>query len=138
MLHKTKLKIVFWSSLIIGVGLCIGGVFLTPLLAPGGILLAASLGMFQSAFSNPQPEVTIPTTQNPTTQSPQSLQSSQSIQTVNSNGNASVNGNHENNRADLYLEQNIGIFFVYKTTTGEDIVIPVRTNAPSPSRLVLQ
>ena len=35
-------RILFWALLLIGVGLCVGGIFCTPLLIPGAGLIAAA------------------------------------------------------------------------------------------------
>lgn len=57
--QELKLKMIFWGSLLSGIGLCIGGIFLTALIMPGCVLLAASFAMYQSAYSNNvQPEMT--------------------------------------------------------------------------------
>ena len=50
--YKTKLKIGFTILFVVGVGLCVGGIFLAPLMIPGGVFLAGSLAMFQSIFSS--------------------------------------------------------------------------------------
>ena len=53
MTRQVRLRIIFWGSLIVGVGLCIGGVFLPALLVPGGACLAGALAMYQSAYNKP-------------------------------------------------------------------------------------
>lgn len=42
---------VFGVLVFIGVGLCVGGVFIAALLIPGGVFLAGALGMYASAFT---------------------------------------------------------------------------------------
>lgn len=44
------IKIIFWCSFVVGLALCIGGIWVPPLLIPGGVLISASLGMYQSVF----------------------------------------------------------------------------------------
>ena len=52
MRHKwdTKYHIYFWLLIIIGGGLCVGGIFVAPLLIPGGVCLAGAFGMFASSY----------------------------------------------------------------------------------------
>lgn len=115
MLHKTKLKIVFWSSLIVGISLCIGGIWLAPLLVPGGIVLGAALAMYQSAYSQPdhveEPREMVELTQarQPTTDH---------IADVNN----------------MVIEQNIGLFFIYPNGRREPLEThyPERPKNPSP------
>jgi len=49
--RKTKLKILFGLQLIIGISLCIGGIWVPPLFVVGGIFIGGALGMFQSSFN---------------------------------------------------------------------------------------
>lgn len=51
MTTKAHNRIVFILSLISGVALCIGGIYLAPLLIPGGVLLGAAFAMYQGAFT---------------------------------------------------------------------------------------
>lgn len=48
----TQLHVVFGLSLCLGVGLCIGGIFMPPLLVPGAVFLAGALAFYQSSWSN--------------------------------------------------------------------------------------
>lgn len=51
MTHKwdKHYRIVFVIMLVSGIALCIGGIFLPPLLIPGGVTLAGAMGMYASA-----------------------------------------------------------------------------------------
>lgn len=89
MLHRTKLKIVFIVSMVAGIGLCIGGIFLAPLLVPGGILIAAGLGMFQSAFT------------------------AEDVELHTQSGLEMVRLSPEQQQR-MVIEQNVGVFFVYQ------------------------
>ena len=117
MLHSTKLKLVFWGCLVIGTALCIGGAWVAPLLVPGGILLAAAFGMFQSAYSAPQQE--------------------DEDHFVNVNN--MVSHPPEVNASPVLIEQNIGLFFVYPNGRRSPLELeyPDRPHAPTPSRLTL-
>ena len=42
--------IVFFTLLVCGIALCIGGIWLPPLLVPGGICLSGAFGMFASSY----------------------------------------------------------------------------------------
>lgn len=46
---------VFVTLIIIGIGLCIGGIWLPPLLIPGGVVLAGALSMYASAYTRMYP-----------------------------------------------------------------------------------
>ena len=48
-------NIAFWLLLLAGIGLCIGGIFIPPLLIPGGVCLAGSFGMYSSAYTRMYP-----------------------------------------------------------------------------------
>ncbi len=111
MLHKTKLKIVFWGSLIAGVALCIGGIWVAALLVPGGILIAGAFGMFQSAYSLSQENL-----------AEQHLQDHEMV---------------EHRAVDTHpvlIEQNIGLFFIHADGAREPLEVeyPDRPRVPSP------
>ncbi len=112
MLHKTKLKIVFWGSLVLGVALCIGGIWVAALLVPGGILLAGALAMYQSAYAV-EPDHT-----------------AQHLDMV------PIPQRQENG---IEVTQNIGLFFVYRPRSDSELTdsVPERPRAPSPGRLTL-
>lgn len=114
MLHKTKLKLVFWCSLIAGVALCIGGIWLAPLLVPGGILLAGSLAMYQSAYAAEVVDDHI----------------AQHLDMVQPNAQPQENGMH--------VTQNVGLFFMYRPRSDSELTdsLPERPRNPSP-RLTL-
>lgn len=42
--------IFFICSLLVGIGLCVGGIWLPPLLIPGGAFIAGALGMMAQAY----------------------------------------------------------------------------------------
>jgi len=55
MKYLCKIKIstydvVFSLLFIIGLGLCVAGVWIPPLLVPGGVFIAGALAMFASAY----------------------------------------------------------------------------------------
>lgn len=47
-----KHNIIFIVMMMIGVGLCIGGAFVAPLLIPGTVFISGALGMYSGALSN--------------------------------------------------------------------------------------
>lgn len=86
--RKLKLKLVFWGSLLSGIGLCIGGIWLPPILVPGGILLAAAFGMYQSVYATNE-------------QAHQTPPSPEGLEMVRQSNTALINSN------------NLGLFFIY-------------------------
>ena len=48
-------NIAFLLLLLAGIGLCIGGIYLAPLLIPGGVCLAGAFGMYASAYTRMYP-----------------------------------------------------------------------------------
>ncbi len=120
MLYKTKIKVVFWTSLIAGVALCIGGIWVAALLVPGGIFIAGALGMYQSAYS------------------PDHVEESRDMVELTQVDNP-ISRPHENGRP-IVIEQNIGLFFMYpnETTEALETIYPERPRNPSPrSRLTI-
>lgn len=115
MLHKTKVRIIFWGSLIIGLALCIGGIWVEPLLIPGGILLAGALGMYQSAYAVSQ----------------DNLAESQMQDHMAHHLDMVTN-------REIEVTQNVGLFFVYRPRSDSELTdsVPERPRAPSP-RLTL-
>jgi hypothetical protein len=50
-----KYNIVFCLLLIAGISLCIGGIWITPLLVPGAVCLTGAFGMYASAYTRMYP-----------------------------------------------------------------------------------
>ncbi len=50
-----KYNIAFIIILFAGIGLCAGGIYLPPLLIPGGVCLAGAFGMYASAYTRMYP-----------------------------------------------------------------------------------
>ena len=48
-------NIAFWTLLVIGTGLCIGGIFVAPLLVPGAVCLTGAFSMYSSAYTRMYP-----------------------------------------------------------------------------------
>lgn len=49
---KIKSKhVVFWVALMVGVGLCIGGIYMPALMVPGAMLVSSSLAFYQSGWA---------------------------------------------------------------------------------------
>lgn len=53
--------IVFWTTLILGIGLCIGGIYMPALMVPGAMLVSSSLAFYQSSWAAPEVDVPIST-----------------------------------------------------------------------------
>jgi len=54
-------KIIFWVMLLTGVALCIAGIWLPPLLIPGGAFVAGAVGMYAQSLSKEHVETEPPT-----------------------------------------------------------------------------
>lgn len=48
---KIRNRVLFTVFFVIGVGLCIGGIWCSPLFAPGVAFIGGAIGMFQSVFA---------------------------------------------------------------------------------------
>lgn len=79
--------------MISGIGLCVGGVFLPPLVAPGCVLLGAALAMYQSAYA--QESAPRGTTESPPERTEPRERRASSDVTV-------IHGNVQNNMLFLY------------------------------------
>lgn len=112
-------KVVFVSTLMIGIGLCVGGAFLPPLAAPGSILLGVAIAMYKVAYSDKD------TKEQEIKERQQTEQPRDIPQTTNT--------------PRLVIEQNIGLFFIHPNGEIEplEIIAPHRVSAPTPSRLTL-
>jgi ABC-type transport system involved in multi-copper enzyme maturation permease subunit len=56
MTKQTWVKVFFVVSILVAIGFIIGGIWIPPFYAVGGMLLAGSLGFFQGAFSRKNSE----------------------------------------------------------------------------------
>ena len=110
MLSKTLFKIIFVTSLIAGVALCIAAVWVPPLGIPGAALIAGAFGMYKTAFGK--------ATEDPTEHVPdvRNMVPPEPVQPT------------------IHIEQNIGLFFMYENGHREPLEIeyPERPRAPSP------
>lgn len=59
---KIKSKhVVFWITLVVGIALCIGGIYMPALMVPGAMLVSSSLAFYQSSWAVDAPPTPINT-----------------------------------------------------------------------------